>query len=113
MGDLARGDAPVRLALAGARVDPPLQVAAVRAATQVTEIRAANRRFSATEAEDLVNGSLGLGLDSADAELLRAGTEGLAAGLQFAALSARTPRSVTSCSRRRSSIGSALDSATP
>ena len=72
------------------RADPPLPVGGLRAAGQVTEIRATNLRFSATEAEDLLNGSLGLGLDPADVELLRARTEGWAAGLQLAALSART-----------------------
>jgi LuxR family transcriptional regulator, maltose regulon positive regulatory protein len=83
--------APATLHVAIAtRVDPPLPVGALRAAGQVTEIRAANLRFDAREAEDLLNGSLGLDLDSADVELLRARTEGWAAGLQLAALSART-----------------------
>lgn len=83
--------APATLHVAIAtRVDPPLRLGTLRAAGQVTEIRATGLRFSAAEAEDLLNGSLGLGLDPADVELLRARTEGWAAGLQLAALSART-----------------------
>jgi LuxR family maltose regulon positive regulatory protein len=81
--------ATLHLAIAS-RTDPPLRVGALRAAGQVNEIRAADLSFSETEAEQLVNGSLGLGLDAADVELLRARTEGWAAGLQLAALSART-----------------------
>jgi LuxR family transcriptional regulator, maltose regulon positive regulatory protein len=72
------------------RVDPPLPVAGLRAAGQVTEIRAGDLRFSEAEAEELLNGSLGLDLDPADVQLLRERTEGWAAGLQLAALSART-----------------------
>ena len=71
------------------RSDPPLPVARLRAAGQVTEIRAADLRFSDVEAEAFLNGSLGLGLESADVELLLTRTEGWAAGLQLAALSVR------------------------
>jgi LuxR family maltose regulon positive regulatory protein len=72
------------------RADPALPLGALRAAGQMTEIGAADLRFSDTEAEELLNGSLGLGLDPADVGLLQARTEGWAAGLQLAALSART-----------------------
>ena len=81
--------ATLHLAIAS-RVDPPLPVAALRAAGQVTEVRAADLRFDEAEAEELLNGSLALGLDPADVELVRARTEGWAAGLQLAALSARS-----------------------
>jgi LuxR family maltose regulon positive regulatory protein len=81
--------ATLHLAIAS-RADPPLPVGALRAAGQVTEIRAADLRFSEAEAEELLNGSLGLGLDPADVNVLRKRTEGWAAGLQLAALSART-----------------------
>ena len=80
--------ATLHLAIAS-RVDPPLPVGGLRAAGEVTEIRAAALRFDEVEAEELLNGSLGLGLDPSDVELLRARTEGWAAGLQLAALSAR------------------------
>ena len=81
--------ATLQLAIAS-RADPPLPLGALRAADQVTEIRAADLRLSEAEAEELLNGSLRLGLDPADVELLRARTEGWAAGMQLAALSART-----------------------
>ena len=54
-----------------------------------TEIRAADLRFGDAEAEELLNGSLELGLEAADVELLQERTEGWAAGLQLAALSLR------------------------
>jgi LuxR family maltose regulon positive regulatory protein len=69
------------------RADPPLPLAELRAAGEIAEIRAAALRFSDLEAEALLNGSLGLGLDHSDVELLRARTEGWVAGLQLAALS--------------------------
>ena len=72
------------------RVDPPLPLGGLRAAGEVTEIRAADLGFDEEEAEELLNGSLELGLDPVDVELLRARTEGWAAGLQLAALSARS-----------------------
>jgi LuxR family maltose regulon positive regulatory protein len=81
--------ATLHLAIA-TRVDPPLPVGGLRAAGALTEIRAADLRFDEEEAEELLNGSLALGLDPHDVELLRARTEGWAAGLQLAALSART-----------------------
>ena len=45
------------------RVDPPLPLGGLRAAHEVTEIRAADLRFDEAEAETLLNGSLELGLD--------------------------------------------------
>ena len=81
--------ATLHLAVAS-REDLPFPIARLRAAGEVTELRAADLRFSDTEAEALLNGSLGLDLDSSDVERLRARTEGWAAGLQLAALSART-----------------------
>ena len=80
--------ASAHLAIAS-RSEPPLPLPALRAAADVTEIRAADLRFSSSEAEALLNGSLGLDLDAVDVELLRDRTEGWAAGLQLAALSAR------------------------
>jgi LuxR family maltose regulon positive regulatory protein len=78
--------ASVQLAL-GSRADPPLPLGSLRAAGEVVEIRAAELSFSEIEAEALLNGSLGAGLARADVALLRARTEGWAAGLQLAALS--------------------------
>jgi LuxR family maltose regulon positive regulatory protein len=79
----------LHLAIAS-RADPPLPLGALRAAGEMTEIRAADLRFDEAEAGKLLNGSLGLRLDPGDVELLRRRTEGWAAGLQLAALSART-----------------------
>jgi LuxR family maltose regulon positive regulatory protein len=81
---------PLGLQLAiASRGDPPLALAGLRAAGEITEIRAADLCFSHSEARELLNGSLALGLEPSDVELLRARTEGWAAGLQLAALSAR------------------------
>jgi LuxR family maltose regulon positive regulatory protein len=74
------------LALA-TRSDPPLPLARLRARSEMTEIRAADLRFSAAEAEGFLNGTLGLSLASQEIELLAARTEGWVAGLQLAGLS--------------------------
>jgi LuxR family maltose regulon positive regulatory protein len=81
--------ANVRVAIAS-RADPPLPLASLRAASELTEIRAAELRFARDEAGALLNHSLALGLAAADVETLRSRTEGWVAGLQLAALSART-----------------------
>jgi LuxR family maltose regulon positive regulatory protein len=81
---------PDRLHLAiASRSDPPLPLGALRASGEMLEVRAAELRFSDAEADALLNGSLGLGLDMSEVELLQARTEGWAAGLQLAALSLR------------------------
>jgi LuxR family maltose regulon positive regulatory protein len=76
----------VRLAVA-TRADPPLPLAGLRAAGAIIEVRAAELRFTDSEADALFNGSLALDLDQSEVELLQARTEGWAAGLQLAALS--------------------------
>src|SRR6266511_2588623 len=76
----------VQLAIAS-RADPPLPLARLRAAGEITEIRAAELRFSAAEADAFLNNSLALGLDTTDVQRLQARTEGWAAGLQLAGLS--------------------------
>ena len=76
----------LQLAIA-TRADPPLPLASLRAAGELTEIRADELRFSDAEADALLNDSLRLGLEPSDVELLHARTEGWAAGLQLAALS--------------------------
>jgi LuxR family transcriptional regulator, maltose regulon positive regulatory protein len=78
----------VHLAIA-TRAMPPLPLGGLRASGEMLEVRAAELAFSELEAEALLNGSLGLGLDRGDVELLQARTEGWAAGLQLAALSLR------------------------
>ena len=76
----------VHVAIAS-RAEPSLRLGSLRARGEVLEVRAPELGFSDVEAEALLNGSLALGLDHADVGLLRARTEGWAAGLQLAALS--------------------------
>ncbi len=69
------------------REDPPLSLPRRRARQQLTEIRAADLRFTLGEAADLLNSIMRLGLTSADIAALEQRTEGWAVGLQMAALS--------------------------
>ncbi|GIF49414.1 LuxR family maltose regulon positive regulatory protein [Asanoa ferruginea] len=69
------------------RADPPLPLARLRTRGQLTEVRAADLRFTASEARDFLNGVMGLELTAADVAALEDRTEGWIAGLQLAALS--------------------------
>ncbi|MGF9649460.1 LuxR C-terminal-related transcriptional regulator [Pseudarthrobacter oxydans] len=81
---------PPQLQLAiASRSDPPLPLSRLRARDQMTELRAADLRFSAKEAQAFLNESMGLGLSAEHISALEARTEGWAAGLQLAALSLR------------------------
>jgi LuxR family maltose regulon positive regulatory protein len=71
------------------RADPPIPLARLRARGELLEIRAADLRFTADEAEAFLNHVMGLQLEPALVAALEARTEGWAAGLQLAALSAR------------------------
>jgi LuxR family transcriptional regulator, maltose regulon positive regulatory protein len=71
------------------REDPQLPVARMRARGQLTELRAADLRFTPTEAADFLNQVMGLGLSAEDIAALEARTEGWIAGLQLAAISMR------------------------
>ena len=71
------------------REDPNLPLAKWRARGQLTELRAADLRFTASEAADFLNGSMGLDLSAEDVAALENRTEGWIAGLQLAALSMR------------------------
>ncbi len=72
------------------RADPPLPLSRLRARGELVEVRAADLRFTADEAELFLNDVMGLRLEPALVAALEARTEGWAAGLQLAALSART-----------------------
>src|SRR5690348_2838675 len=72
------------------RADPPLPLSRLRARGELVEVRAADLRFTTGEAEAFLNEVMGLHLDPALVAALEARTEGWAAGLQLAALSART-----------------------
>jgi len=69
------------------RVDPPLPLSRLRSRSQLTEVRAADLRFTPDEATAFFNQVMGLGLSTADIAALEAHTEGWIAGLQLAALS--------------------------
>jgi LuxR family maltose regulon positive regulatory protein len=76
----------VQLVLA-TRTDPALPLGTLRARGQLLELRADELRFTAGEADEFLNGRLGLELAPADVALLVARTEGWPAGIYLAALS--------------------------
>ncbi len=71
------------------RADPPLPLARLRARGELAEVRATDLKFTADEAEEFLNNVMGLQLEPSLVGALEARTEGWAAGLQLAALSAR------------------------
>jgi LuxR family transcriptional regulator, maltose regulon positive regulatory protein len=71
------------------RSDPPLPLARLRSRGQLSELRAAELRFTSAEAEEFLNRVMGLELTAADVDALEDRTEGWIAGLQLAALSLR------------------------
>ncbi len=77
------------------RADPPLPLSRLRARGELVEVRAADLRFTTDEAEAFLNEVMGLGLEPALVAALETRTEGWAAGLQLAALSARTHAGAT------------------
>jgi ATP/maltotriose-dependent transcriptional regulator MalT len=72
------------------RADPPLPLSRLRARGELVEVRAADLRFTRSEAQVFLNEVMGLGLEPALVAALETRTEGWAAGLQLAALSAQT-----------------------
>ena len=71
------------------REDPQLPLARYRARGQMTELRAADLRFTPAEAAGFLNQVMDLNLAAEDVTALEARTEGWIAGLQLAALSLR------------------------
>ena len=69
------------------REDPSHPLARLRARGQLTELRAADLRFTPAEAAEFLNRMMGLNLSDRDVAALEARTEGWIAGLQLAALS--------------------------
>ena len=69
------------------REDPPLNLARLRARGQLTDLRAADLRFTRAEAADFLNQMMGLNLSEEDIAALETRTEGWIAGLQLAAIS--------------------------
>ena len=68
------------------REDPHLPLSRLRARGQLTELRAADLRFSPAEAAGFLNQVMGLNLSAEDVTALETRTEGWIAGLQLAAL---------------------------
>ena len=69
------------------REDPHLPLARLRARGQLTELRAADLRFTPAEAAEFLNQVMGLNLSEEAVAALEARTEGWIAGMQLAALS--------------------------
>ena len=69
------------------RADPPLPLSRLRGRGELTELRAADLRFTPDEAAAFLNEVMGLDLSAGDVAALEARTEGWIAGLQLAALS--------------------------
>ena len=69
------------------REDPQLPLARLRARSHLTEVRAADLRFTASEAAEFLSQVMGLSLSAEDIAALEDHTEGWIAGLQLAALS--------------------------
>jgi LuxR family maltose regulon positive regulatory protein len=69
------------------REDPSLPLPRYRARGQLTELRAADLRFTPAEAADFLNRVMALTLSAEDIAALETRTEGWIAGLQLAALS--------------------------
>ncbi len=69
------------------REDPRLPLARWRARAQLTELRAADLRFTACEAAEFLNQVMGLDLSAENIAALETRTEGWIVGLQLAALS--------------------------
>jgi LuxR family maltose regulon positive regulatory protein len=77
------------------REDPHLPLSRLRARGQLTELRAADLRFTPSEAAEFLNQLMGLNLSAEDIATLETRTEGWIAGLQLAALSMQGNKDVS------------------
>jgi ATP/maltotriose-dependent transcriptional regulator MalT len=78
------------------REDPRLPLARLRAGGHLTELRAADLRFTPAEAAEFLNQAMDLNLSADDIAALETRTEGWIAGLQLAAISLQGSQDVTS-----------------
>lgn len=78
------------------REDPHLPLARLRARDHMTELRAADLRFTASESAAFLNQMMDLALSAEDIAALERRTEGWIAGLQLAALSLQGQEDATS-----------------
>jgi LuxR family maltose regulon positive regulatory protein len=77
------------------REDPPFPLPRLRARQQMTELRAADLRFTAPEASEFLHQVMELDLSADEVAALESRTEGWIAGLQLAALSVRGHRDIS------------------
>lgn len=77
------------------RQDPHLPIARLRVQGQLTELRAADLRFTSSEVAEFLNQRMGLKLSTEHIAALETRTEGWIAGLQLAALSLQEQQDVT------------------
>ena len=78
------------------REDPHLPLARLRARDQLGELRAADLRFTPSEAAEFLEGAMGLSLSEDNIAALEERTEGWIAGLQLAAISMQGHKDATS-----------------
>jgi LuxR family transcriptional regulator, maltose regulon positive regulatory protein len=78
------------------REDPHLPLARLRVRGQLTELRAADLRFTPAEAADFLNQVMGLNISAENIAALETRTEGWIAGLQLAAISMQGHSDTTS-----------------
>lgn len=78
------------------REDPHLPLSRLRAGGQLTELRAADLRFTSSEAAEFLNQVMGLDLSTEDIAALESRTEGWIAGLQLVAISLQGQEDATS-----------------
>ncbi|MBI4670994.1 MAG: LuxR family transcriptional regulator, partial [Chloroflexi bacterium] len=76
------------------RQDPQLPLSQLRARAQLTELRAADLRFTFAEAAEFLNRVMGLNLSAQNIAALEMRTEGWVAGLQLAALAMSSNRTM-------------------
>jgi LuxR family maltose regulon positive regulatory protein len=85
------GHLPAQMHLViASRSDPPLQLARMRARSELTELRLADLCFTLDEATQFLNHLMNLSLPADQVAALTARAEGWIAGLQMAALSLRS-----------------------
>jgi len=78
------------------REDPNLPLSRLRVRGQLSELRAADLRFTPSEAGEFLEGVMGLNLSAEDIAALETRTEGWIAGLQLAAISMQGRKDATS-----------------
>jgi LuxR family maltose regulon positive regulatory protein len=78
------------------RIDPQLPLARLRVRNQLIELRAADLRFTSSEAAEFLNQVMSLDLSEEHISALEARTEGWIAGLQLAAISMQGYEDTTS-----------------